>query len=71
MRKRVGLPGTRAGDHQQRSNRHARAMPDAVLDGPPLFGSQLLEIGHGQPGAMGLGEQAITYPLFPFCSQLS
>jgi hypothetical protein len=26
-----------------------------VLHGPPLFGVQFLEIGHGQPGAMGQG----------------
>ena len=38
MRQGVGLARTGAGDDEERRPRRAVLLPDAMLDGPPLFG---------------------------------
>ena len=43
MGQRVGLAGTRAGDHQERCERPLARR--AMLDGPPLFRIEAIEVG--------------------------
>jgi hypothetical protein len=50
----VGLPGTRAGDDQERRARRAVLRLDAILDGSSLFTIQGLEIGDGHQWQTGL-----------------
>jgi hypothetical protein len=70
MGKRVRLARARPGDHEERGARRAGFSHDTVLDGAPLFGIELVEIGdgHGQRIARkGLPERS----MFLFCSQRS
>lgn len=52
------FPGAGTGDHEQRRGGRACTFRQAVLDGPPLFGVQLLQVGRGHSGD-GSGKQAI------------
>ena len=47
MRQRVGFARPSAGDHQQRRRRTRIALADAMLDGAPLLGIELVEMSEG------------------------
>ena len=67
----VGLAGPGAGDDQQRASRRAHAPAQAVLDGPPLLGIELFEVGHRhlEARAWWTGHHISAFPVL-FATQL-